>query len=259
MTLLLMTQSCSKKTEANTSETVLKITNSEEFTSFVNDYNSGKFHLSDSLMSPLYVSLENDITIEDANLSPIGSEEFPFIGKFNGNGHTITCCQIGKSEVANNVGLIGYAVNSKITGVTVVTDKVVGYRNVGIICGYAYRTCFNDCKTRGDVSGVGCCGGIVGIASYGGISDCHFEGNVTSSGCLAGGIAGLLEFGGIQRSYAGGKVAAKRGVSSIASSNQDDVMISECADKVNCIITSKEDSIRRRIVSEKLTRLLFQM
>lgn len=257
-TFALLAQSCSNKEESK-QETVLKITNSEEFISFMNDFNSGKFHLNDSLMSPLFVSIENDVLIEDDNLSPIGSEEFPFIGTLNGNGHTITCCQIGKSEVANNVGLIGYAVNSKITGVNVVTDKVVGYRNVGIICGYAYRTCFNDCKTRGNVSGVGCCGGIVGIASYGGISDCYFEGDVTSSGCLAGGIAGLLEFGGIQRSYAEGKVSAKRGVSAIASYNQDDVMISECKENVNCIITSKEDSIKRRIVSDKLTRLLFQM
>ncbi|MCQ2188894.1 MAG: hypothetical protein MJZ00_03110 [Paludibacteraceae bacterium] len=254
----MLLQGCAPKKEAS-EENVLIITNTEEYLSFVSDYNTGKFHINDSLMSPLSVSLENDITIVDEHLSPIGSEEFPFIGIFNGNGHTITCCGIGKSEAANNVGLIGYAVNSKITGVNVVTDMVVGYRNVGIICGYAYRTCLNDCKTRGNVSGVGCCGGIVGIASYGGISDCYFEGDVTSSGCLAGGIAGLLEFGGIQRSYAEGNVSAKRGVSSMTSSYQDGVMISECKENVNCIITSKEDSIKRRMVSDKLTRLLFQM
>ncbi|MCQ2190314.1 MAG: hypothetical protein MJY63_01560 [Paludibacteraceae bacterium] len=253
-----ITQSCSEKKETK-SEAVLKISNSEEFTSFVNDYNSGKFHLNDSLISPLTVDLECDISIVNNSLSPIGSEEFPFIGTFNGNGHTITCCQIGKSKAANNVGLIGYAKDSKIKGITVITEKVIGQRSVGIICGYAYRTCISDCKTSGNVTAMSCCGGIAGSASYGGVSDCHFVGNVTASECLAGGIVGLFEFGGILRSYAGGQVSAKRGVSPITSSNQDDVMVSDCIDRMNVVITNENDNVKRKMASDKLTRLLFEM
>ena len=62
MAFALLTQNCSDKKEAH-SEMILKITNSEEFTSFVNDYNSGKFHINDSLISPLVVTLENDISV----------------------------------------------------------------------------------------------------------------------------------------------------------------------------------------------------
>ena len=66
-TFALVMQNCSNKKEAQ-SEMILKITNSEEFTSFVNDYNSGKFHINDSLISPLVVTLENDISIINNHL-----------------------------------------------------------------------------------------------------------------------------------------------------------------------------------------------
>ncbi len=258
ISIAFLLQGCSNK-KGDNPETVLKISDSEEFVAFINDYNSGKFHLNDSLISPLVVSLENDITINKESISPVGSEEYPFIGTFEGNGHTITCCQIGKSEAANNVGLIGYAKDSKIKSVTVIAENVIGQRNVGIICGYAYRTCIADCKTSGNVKAMSCCGGIAGSASYGGISDCHFVGNVSASEYLAGGIVGMCEFGGILRSYAGGQVSGKRGISPITSSTQDDVMISECVERINVICTSEADQEKRKMATDKLTRLLFQM
>ena len=211
----LITQSCSNKKDTH-SDMILKITDSEEFISFVNDYNSGKFHVNDSLISPLVVTLENDISIIDNHLSPIGSEEFPFIGTFDGNGHTITCCGIGKTENSDNVGLFGYAKNSTIKSVR-----------------------------------------IVGCASYGGIADCHFVGNVTASGYVAGGIVGMLEFGGVTRSYAGGQVSGKYGVHPISGTDAEDVMVSECVDRMNVIIASK--ATKKEMASDKLTRLLFQM
>ncbi len=255
----LVTQNCSNKKETQ-SEMILKITNSEEFTSFVNDYNSGKFHINDSLISPLVVTLDNDISIINDHLSPIGSEEFPFIGTFNGNGHTITCCGIGKTENADNVGLFGYAKNSTIKSVTIVTEQVTGQRNVGIVCGYAYRTCISDCKVSGQVKGDSYVGGIVGCASYGGIADCHFVGDVTATGYVAGGIVGMLEFGGVVRSYAGGQVSGKYGVHPISGTDAEDVMVSECLERMNVIIANNnKKENKKEIASDKLTRLLFQM
>ena len=254
----LVTQNCSNKKETQ-SEMILKITDSEEFTSFVNDYNSGKFHVNDSLISPLVVTLENDISIINDHLSPIGTEEFPFIGTFDGNGHTITCCGIGKTENADNVGLFGYAKNSTIKSVTIVTEQVNGQRNVGVVCGCAYRTTISDCKASGHVNGDSYIGGIVGCASYGGIADCHFVGNVTATGYVAGGIVGMLEFGGVVRSYAGGQVSGKYGIHPISGSDAEDVMVSECIDRMNVIIASKANKNKKEIASDKLTRLLFQM
>lgn len=258
LTLTFFTQSCCNKKETS-SENVLKITNTEEFTSFVNDYNSGKFHVKDSLMAPLVVSLESDLSIIDNHLSPIGNEEFPFIGTFNGNGHTITCCGIGNSEAADNVGLFGYAKNSTIKSITIVTEKVYGQRCVGIVCGCAYRTCISDCKASGLVNGDSYVGGIVGCASYGGISDCHYVGNVTASENLAGGIVGMLEFGGVLRSYAGGQVSGKYSIHPISGNESEDVMVSECVDRMNVVQSCKKPSKKIETASEKLTRLLFHM
>lgn len=254
----LIAESCGNKD--NQSQTVLKISNSEEFCAFVNDYNSGKFHLSDSLITPLVVDLENDINVVDDNHSPIGTEEYPFIGTFNGNGHTITCCEIGKSESADNVGLFGYAKDSKISNVTVVTEKVLGQHNVGAVCGYAYRTSISDCKASGYVKGDSYVGGIVGCESYGGVSDCSFVGQVAASECLAGGIVGMLEFGGVLRSYAGGQVSGKYAINSISGTSSEDVMISDCADRMDIVILGKNDiKNKKETASDKLTRLLFHM
>ncbi len=256
--LALFMQGCCNKKDAN-SETVLKITNSEEFTSFVNDYNSGKFHVKDSLLAPLTVSLENNISIIDKHLSPIGTEKYPFVGTFDGNGHTITCCGIGDSETADNVGLFGYAKNSTIKSITIVTEKVSGQRCVGIVCGCAYRTCISDCKASGLVFGDSYVGGIVGCASYGGISDCHYVGVVTASENLAGGIVGMLEFGGVLRSYAGGQVSGKYAVHPISGNDAEDVMVSECVDRMNVVTSGKSNCKKAETASDKLTRLLFQM
>lgn len=259
LSIFTLLQSCSNPKKADV-ETTLKITNSEEFIAFVNDYNSGKFHINDSLIAPLTVNLDCDISIVNENIAPIGTEEFPFIGTFNGNGHTITCCEIGKSNRMDNVGLIGYAKNSTIKSVTVVTEKVSGQRCVGVICGYGYHTTISDCKASGEVNGEYCTGGIEGCASYGGISDCNFVGKVTASETLAGGIVGMIEFGGILRSYAGGKVSGKTGVNAISGSISEDVMVTDCADRMNVECTIKEKcQIKRDLAADKLTHLLFQM
>lgn len=250
--------SCSKK-DAHT-ETTVKITNAEEFTAFVKDYNSGKLHLNDTLIAPLAVTLESDISIIADNISPIGSEEYPFIGSFDGKGHTISCCSIGKSEKADNVGLFGYVKNSEIKNVVVTTEQVVGNCNVGVICGYAYRSNISNCKVSGQVKGLSNVGGIVGGASYGGVSDCDFDGNVEAAYYLAGGIVGMLEFGGVVRCYAGGEVSGKYGIDPISGSHSDDIMISKCSNRVNVNILSRDKcKVKREMASEKLNRLLFQM
>lgn len=259
MTLSLLVQGCVNQKDK---ESVLKINNSEEFISFVNDYNSGKFDSNDSLVA-LSVELGSDISIVNQYLVPIGTEERPFIGTFNGNGHTITCCGIGQSETADNVGLFGYAKNSTIKSVTIVTQKVVGQRSVGVVCGSAYRTNISDCKTSGQIKGLECVGGIVGCACYGGIADCYFVGQVSAHESLSGGIVGYLEFGGVVRSYAGGQVSGRSAVNPISGNMTEDVMVSECADRVNIVIEGKDNRQNGGVAAtnspDKLTRLLFQM
>ena len=131
---------------------------------------------------------------------------------------------------------------------------------MGIVCGYAYRTHISDCKASGHVKGDSYVGGIVGCASYGGIADCHFVGDVTASGYVAGGIVGMLEFGGVVRSYAGGQVSGKYGIHPISGTDAEDVMVSECKDRMNVIIANNnKKENKKEIASDKLTRLLFQM
>ena len=67
----------------------------------------------------------------------------------------------------------------------------------------------------------------------------------------------MLEFGGVTRSYAGGQVSGKYGVHPISGTDAEDVMVSECVDRMNVIIASK--ATKKEMASDKLTRLLFQM
>lgn len=256
-TVVMLLQGCTPKKEAS-EENVLIITNTEEYLSFVSDYNTGKFHINDSLISPLVVNLENNISIIEDHVMPIGTEEYPFIGKFNGNGHTISCCGIGKDEAADNVGLFGYVKNSEIKNFTIVTDEVVGAHNVGIVCGYAYLSNISDCKVSGKVTGISHVGGVVGSASYGGISDCYFVGDVAGTDFLVGGIAGMMEFGGVIRTYAGGEVSGRTAVNPIIGNNTEDVLVSECVDRMNVKRSCKR--IKQDVAAaDKLTRLLFSM
>ena len=141
--------------------------------------------------SEKYFQLEKDLNYENKSYTPIGTEDSPFEGNFDGNGNTIRNITINETN-KDYIGVFGYlsgfgtVENLKLSDCTFIGNNYVGgiagYAGGGISC------CFNN---NVSVSGTNTVGGIAGYAE-GGIS-CCFNNNVSVSGTnTVGGIAGYF-------------------------------------------------------------------
>ena len=124
----------------------------------------------------LAVTLTSDIDLTGVEWTPIGNEDIPFYGTFDGGGHSISGLHIDKRE-GICYGLFGY-VTGAIQNVTVT------------------GTIYN--RSGEPHSAVG---GIVGDLAGGVVRNCAsdlvIDSNRRSLGFFAGGIVGLLEKGGL--------------------------------------------------------------
>ena len=96
--------------------------------------------------------------------SPIGTENHPFNGVFNGGGFNIAGLYTSSSSGENgkNVGLFGFIDSGTVTNTVVLDGKISGIENVGGIAGYVKTgTIMNSCCDS-EVSGDKAVGGVVG-------------------------------------------------------------------------------------------------
>ena len=149
----------------------------------------------------LLTSLNEDGSIKDGtpveNWTPIGNNQNPFTGTFDGQGHTISGLYFNDSNT-NYVGLFGFN-NGTIKNVGVVDSYFCGNDWVGSVCGYqGYSLSYNtisisNCYSKGKVSGNSYVGGVCGDNNNKGkITDCYNTGTVSSSGdeSYVGGVCG---------------------------------------------------------------------
>lgn len=131
--------------------------------------------------------LENDIVLSSA-WKPLGSDDMPFTGVFDGGGHTISALTI--SERTNDVGLFSHiGTQGVVKNLYVAADTVTGTNNVGILCGQNYGT-IESCQTTGTVSATNnTAGGITGT-NHGDISCCISAAQRVEAYLYAGGITG---------------------------------------------------------------------
>lgn len=131
---------------------------------------------------------------------PIGTEDHPFMGVFNGGGHTIKNVKNAGDGSNDDVGLFGYTECAQIGNLCLQNVSMIAQDNVGVVVGNAVNTHIHDiliydAKSSSDtyycaeaLSGTGNAGGIVGNAENCNIDDCYFYGKV--KGNIAGGIIG---------------------------------------------------------------------
>lgn len=158
------------------------------------------------------LDFDPDFTVENW-AGRIGTPEHPFLGDFNGNGHTVTKLKSANSDTCGffgyNAGTVydlnfvnpnmtvssysvvgavcGYNVG-KITNCHVVNGTVVGTDKVGAVCGQ--NTGYvSYCHNSASVTGRSYTGGIVGENSKS-LTFCFNIGVVTGSTQYLGGIAG---------------------------------------------------------------------
>ena len=138
--------------------------------------------------------LGNDIDLSGVELSSIGDPEIPYIGKFSGDGHTISHVDMTKEDGVYSSGLFAQIGNSSGKSGKVILllaangDIVSSYRETGGICGNLSAGEIYGCSFTGTVKGY-TAGGICGNAGQDTkISQCFFAGDV--QGSSAAGICG---------------------------------------------------------------------
>ena len=156
------------------------------------------------------------------NFKPIGNEDAPFEGFFNGNRKTIKNLKINRPK-EDNVGLFGVVVKEKNSGFfgTVIGDTVLkniklenvdvnGKNKVGGLVGWISGVAVN-INIQGKVKGENKVGGMVGD---GGRIE-NSQGNVSVMGINY--VGGLMGYGAsVDNSYAMGRVRGEKHVGGLA-------------------------------------------
>lgn len=159
--------------------------------------------------------LAADITLT-GQWTPLGTEDSPFTGTFNGGGHSIKGLTVTASSDLDNSGLFGYAKDATLKNVSIIGAKVDGDEHVGILLGNAKQVTISGVMTSGIVTGRDHVGGIVGDASgtpdngeFTYISNCMSTAGVFSRTYQAGGIAGIVNAGMIDKCFFYGSATAE--------------------------------------------------
>ena len=164
-------------------DTYTLITTAKEFAAIGQNRDAAKW-------SANYV-LGNDIDLSGVELSSIGDPEIPYIGKFSGDGHTISHVDMTKENGVYSSGLfaqIGDQPSKKSGKVMLLAANGVIASNTeaGGICESLSVGEIYGCSFTGTVKG-SMVGGISGNAGQGTmISQCFFEGDVQGRSAAAG-------------------------------------------------------------------------
>ena len=160
---------------------------------------------------------------------PVGNDETPYTGTFNGGGNAITNLTVtANTEYQGLFGFIdesGQVLNVTLenANITVTDDST---QHVGIVAGYNAGL-VQDCTVSGRVEAPQYVGGIVGTnSSTGTVSGCVSSATVIGGGIRTGGIVGSNDGGTIQSCSFSGSVEGDSQVGGIAGYNSK--TITEC-------------------------------
>ena len=146
--------------------------------------------------------LTADIECTDNTWTPIGTNEHPFMGTFDGCGHTITgLSNAGVNPAPMSVGLFGnVGISGNVRDVILVNVALSGKNSIGSIAGFNrgnVQKCYVANSSSGSISAtensVGGIGGIVGYNKDGTIQNCHYSGSgaISANNNLGGAIVGF--------------------------------------------------------------------
>ena len=157
--------------------------------------------------------LMNDIDTRTlgSNWTPMGTQDAPFTGTFDGQGRNITLNVGSTSDPRDNQGLFGFISNATIKNVNIY-GRVVGNNNIGGVAGNAQNSHILNVVNHAEVMGEWRVGGLVGykttpwshsmtdgsnITRYSIIADSINRGNINGNQHV-GGIVGLFVGRGTQ-------------------------------------------------------------
>lgn len=154
--------------------------------------------------------LMNDIVLTE-DWIPIGNDNNPFTGIFDGNGKIIKNLKYNKAD-ADRVGLFGLAEVAIIKRVGLENVSIIGRNDVGALAGRVRGAIIDQCYVTGYVEGNDHVGSIVGGAESGSgqstLMDCYAYASVVTRSTQVGGILGTTKDLTLKNSYFSGSVVS---------------------------------------------------
>jgi hypothetical protein len=157
---------------------------------------------------------------------PIGDNENPFTGSFDGNGKTIKHMYINRSG-STQVGLFGYCAKGYISNLSLENCFVTGNEEVGALTGACYGLLEN-CTISGQITGIVKVGGLTGY-NKGQIikclTNCKVNGELSTgglTGCNENEIENCQASGSVYGKEATGGLVGKNGFKKDHSYSTDD-------------------------------------
>ncbi|MBJ6362512.1 S-layer homology domain-containing protein [Paenibacillus sp. GCM10012307] len=196
-----------------------------------------------------YYELMRDIDlsgyVDNGGWEPIGTDDNPFRGRFNGGGKVISNMHINRSGISyqglfGNInsgtvhnlgvanvnikggnfigGIAGNMENSTVQN-SFVTGIVSGIFSIGGVAGNAINSIIQSCYSSVSVSGTGDIGGVAGKITDGIVQNCYSAANVSGEGNEVGGMVGsIIDEGKVQHVYAVGNISGGAYVGGVAGS-----------------------------------------
>lgn len=202
----------SETVPAESSPDIYTINTAAELKWVADEVNSGRKFVGKTVL------LNTDIDMQGFTWAPIGTQDNPFRGNFDGQNHVISNLVLDAGQY-ENAGLFGYvnavkSTESYFKDVTFLNVKATGVNTGGVLAGTIY-TNNNSSVTISNISSDGIftgytMGGIIGYIGNSGrnaavtIRDCHAVMNMTGAGQKnafdtgggrMGGIAGIISSG----------------------------------------------------------------
>ena len=128
-----------------------------------------------------------------SNWTPIGTNQSPYAGTFDGAGYTVEGLAINHPD-DNEQGFFGSIDRDGTVKNLTVAGSVKGHNSTGGIVGYNNYGTLTTCISQVAVTGTFSTGGIVGDNNYGTLTTCISTGTVTGTGDNTGGIAGSSNY-----------------------------------------------------------------
>ena len=194
------------------------INTAEKLAWFARQVNSGsptiKARLTDDIML-------NSVGSYSREWTPIGTQANPFKGEFDGDGHYISGVSV--TSAGNYSGLFGYVYSPKpvVDDDDDTTEEIFTANPPIMIHGVEVK--------NSRINGLECTGGICGYIHYGTISNCSFNGTVTSTSNSVGGICGeATMFSKVTKSFTKGSVTGLLRTGGIAGYVNANAQVTEC-------------------------------
>lgn len=144
-----------------------------------------------------YYLQQSDLDMGIVSMTPIGTEEFPFRGHYDGAGFSIRNLKVAAD--GDNAGLFGYMDGGSVKGINFEQAMVSsGGKYAGTVVGYLNGGTVSACRVDAESvvsSGARGAGGIAGYVRSGVIRECAAHGTVVAGTDCAGGMTGYLNPG----------------------------------------------------------------